>query len=116
MSKNDSFLEKALNKYKEKNFDAAYLDLDNVLEMNSCINNELVRNGMILINLERFEEALIYLEKILEINPEDSELVIRKGVIFEKLSRHDESLTHIDKALSLNPRNITALRLESNYF
>ena len=110
MIKSETILEKALNEYKAKNFDDAFLHIDNVLEMNSRINDELVRNGMILINLDRFEEALTYLDKMLEINSEDSHILLSMGLVYELLGKGGESSVFYEKALRFEEDNFESLR------
>lgn len=66
---------------------------------------EWVREGGWLAEIQDWEEALACFDRALELNPRYVDAWNEKGVALAKSDRHEDALVCFDRALEINPRN-----------
>ena len=67
--------------------------------------NDLVKQGLSLMDDGKFDDALGFFEQALLLNHADPDLWNNKGIALRSLGRYEESMECFNKSLEIEPRD-----------
>lgn len=94
---------RALVKYRYKDFEGAVDDFTKVIELNPKSASAYYNRGNCQVNLSRYNEAIKDYNKSIEINPEQANAYYNRGIALMHKKDFDEAIKDLKKTAQLDP-------------